>query len=120
MIATDEDALICDFAETYGIFGYRELPVCTAATLAVGLRENSRIKIKLRDEKIDLKTMLLASIADRLGTLVWFQSKDGREGINRPISIVAELQKTKINDDIVVFTSGEDFEKERNRLMKGE
>ena len=37
MIALDQNALICDFAETYGIYNYRALPVSLLATLAVGL-----------------------------------------------------------------------------------
>lgn len=49
MIATDQDALICDMAETYGIFDLQALPVATLATLAVGLRENSRILELLAD-----------------------------------------------------------------------
>lgn len=44
MMATDEDALICDFAETYHIYDYRQLKPSYAATLAAGLREDSRIR----------------------------------------------------------------------------
>ena len=36
MIFTDEEALICDLAETYQIFDYRSLPVRTVATLSAG------------------------------------------------------------------------------------
>ena len=44
MIAADEDALQCDFMETYGVLDYRTLPLHAAARLAVGLRRNSRIR----------------------------------------------------------------------------
>lgn len=47
MMAADEDALACDFAETYGILDMRQLPAGKLATLAAGLRENSRIKLHL-------------------------------------------------------------------------
>ena len=47
MIATDENALLCDLAETYGIFDFNALPVETLAALSFGLRENSRIKRKM-------------------------------------------------------------------------
>ena len=43
MIAIDEDALICDLAETYQIYDYRRLPVQTVAVFSLGLRDNSRI-----------------------------------------------------------------------------
>ena len=120
MISIDEDALVCDFAETYGILDYRGLPVKTMATLAVGLRENSRIKKKIRNEKINAETALLAVIADRLGLLVWHQTKDGAENKNRPASILGSLLEEKRNDDVCVFESGNEFEKERERLMRKE
>ena len=46
MIRFDEDALICDLAETYHIYDYRSLPVKLVATLSAGLRDDSRIKLK--------------------------------------------------------------------------
>ena len=64
MIALDEDALVCDFAETYGIYDVWEYPVDYIATLAVGLRDNSRIKLKAAGLKVDMKTLLIARIAD--------------------------------------------------------
>ena len=58
MVALDEDALICDFAETYHIYDYRRLPVEYAATLAYGLRENSRIRMVQSGLKVELNTLL--------------------------------------------------------------
>lgn len=51
MILTDEDALICDFAETYNVLDYRALPLRTAATLASGLRADARIFESLKKEQ---------------------------------------------------------------------
>ena len=66
MIATDEDALLCDLAETYGIFDLNALPVETLAALSFGLRENSRIKRKMAG-MVEVDAMeLLAVIADNL------------------------------------------------------
>ena len=56
MIKTDEDALICDLAETYQIYDYKSLPAYMVATFSVGLRENSRIKMKLSNQPITLNT----------------------------------------------------------------
>lgn len=64
MIRDDEDALICDFAETYQIYDYRSLPLRLVATLAAGLRENSRIKSA--GAKASVTNTLLAMIADQL------------------------------------------------------
>lgn len=68
MVNLDESALICDLAETYGIYDYRQLPLRTVAVLAAGLRENARIirKKEQVEGQPDLKTQLLAVIADRI------------------------------------------------------
>ena len=45
MLNTDEEALVCDFAETYRIYNYKEIPCKMAAIYAKGLKENARIKM---------------------------------------------------------------------------
>ena len=117
MIKADEDALICDFAETYHVLNYKALPVKLAATLAAGLREGSRIKLKLADMQVSPDTLLLAAIADRLGILVWQKTKDAEKGRNRPRSILESLQPKQT--DVSTFASGEDFIKAREKLLKG-
>lgn len=123
MIATDEDALICDLAETYHIYDYRRLPVQTVAVFSLGLRENSRIKMKLSGSKISLEQSLLASVADRLGILIWQKTKDGSKGNNVPKSILATLNgeaEEKEKSEARLFISGEEFLKERERLLRKE
>lgn len=121
MITADEEALICDFAETYGIYDYRKLPLKTAAILASGLRDNSRIKIKLSGLNAAPETILNAAIADRIGMLVWMQSKDGAKNRNRPASILDKiLNPEKKKEDVTTFATGQDFEDEWNRLLGGE
>lgn len=112
MIRTDETALICDFAETYHILDYRALSLKTAAALASGLPEDSRIMMKITGQRINTKTALLAGILDRLTTLVWFQTEDGHKGRNRPESVLARLTKEPEpdkKDDFVVYESPEAF-----------
>lgn len=117
MITADEEALICDFAETYGIYDYRKLPLKTAAILASGLRDNSRIKIKLSGLNAAPEMILNAAIADRAGMLVWMQSKDGAKNRNRPASILDKiLNPEKEKEDVTTFATGQDFEDEWNRL----
>ena len=69
MIKQDEDALICDLAETYRIYDYRQLPLLQVAVFAYGLRDHLTKKEE-KDEK-----------------------------------------------DYLVFKSGEDFEKYREKLL---
>src|SRR5690554_8050911 len=116
MISEDEDALVCDLAETYKIYDYKQLPATEVAVYSLGLRENSRIKMKLGGQTVPFDIMLLAAIADRLSTLVWFQTKDGQKGRTRPQMLTILLTNTKRENDIEAFSSGEEFEKARKRL----
>lgn len=120
MIHLDEDALICDFAETYHIYDYRQLQPTRAAVFSCGLRENSRIKMKMTDQVVPLEVTLLAGIADRLSVLVWSNTKDGQKGKNRPKFILDSLsKKTPVEKNEIVFNSSEDFEETRRRLLEG-
>lgn len=111
MISANEDALICDLAEVYGIFEYRALPVPLLATLSVGLGEKSRIKKYMSEEKTDKKTMLLAAIVDRLSLLVWLQTEDGKNGTNRPESVLnAILGIVPEESQVEGYETGEEFE----------
>lgn len=120
MIIIDEDALICDMAETYGVFDLYALPAELAATLAVGLRENSRIRTKLNGMEMPLGEYLLAAIFDRVNWLQWSHTKDSEHGYP-PQSILATLleKKEEKKEDYVVFDTSEDFEAARRRIIGG-
>ena len=121
MIALDEDALVCDLAETYQIYDYKQLPLNQVAVFAYGLRDDSRIKQMISDQIVPLETTLLASIVDRLSLSLWLQTKDGQKGVNRPASIAEMLTKNNKEEsderDYLVFESGEDFENYRKALL---
>lgn len=121
MIALDEDALICDLAETYQIYDYKQLPLTQVAVFAYGLRDDSRIKQIMSNQIVPLETTLLASIVDRLSLSLWLQTKDGQKGVNRPASIADQLIKRDKSEndekDYLVFESGEEFENYRKALL---
>lgn len=119
MVVTDESALICDLAETYHIYDYKSLPLSRVAIFAVGLRENSRIKMKMNNLKYPLNTMFLAMIADSLRMMAWMQTKDGASGVNMPKSILSQLlqEESVSNSDVEAFTTPEDFEKRRKEIL---
>lgn len=121
MINVDEEALICDLAETYHIFDYRSLPLLTVGIFACGLREDSRIMMKLSGTKVSLNSMLLSTIADNTSCIAWLNSSDGYKGINRPKSIVKALSEgeSKKGNDIRCFRTGKDFTDEWNRIAGG-
>lgn len=118
MIATDEDALLCDMAETYHIYDMYSFPVLYIATLAKGLsyRENSRIMMSLNGLSVEIKTLLLARICDSSAINVWFQTEDGQKGFNRPQSMVQLLTKQNKKDE-VGFDSGDEFEKKWREIV---
>lgn len=115
MIATDRNALLCDLAETYGIFDIKALPASVLATLSVGLRDDSRIKMKMAGEKIPRGDLMQAAMVDRLSLLLWAKTKDAQHGINRPKSLLEVLMGTQKKGDVQSFDSPEDFETEWKR-----
>lgn len=116
MLSADRDALICDLAEVYGIFDHRALPVSLLATLAVGLREDSRIKRKISGTKLTRMELLTAAAVDRLSMLLWLNTEDGRKGENRPVSVLGTLMGEEPEEKPVEgFETAEEFEAEWTR-----
>ena len=120
MIHTDEDALICDLAETYNIYDYKSLPVQLAATYACGLGDDSRIKRKLSGLTVPIPIMMMASLADSVNALVWLNSEDGHKNRNRPKSILESLlhpDKTE-PEEIETFESSSEFEAYKREILR--
>ena len=108
MIATDKNALICDMAETYKVFDLRALPVPMLATLAAGLRDDSRIKIKLSGAR---------AAADALNFLAWAKTKAAQTGKNRPKSFLnAFTEMPQTHDEVTGYRTPEDFKAAWQRL----
>ena len=122
MINADEEALICDLAETYHIYDYRSLPLHTVGIFACGLRKDSRIVMEVSGLKLTAEQIVLAMIADNTRMIAWLNSSDGAEGINKPKSLVAALIGDESNKESVVetFDSGQEFDDEWKRLTRGE
>lgn len=118
MIKLDEDALICDLAEVYNIFDYKQLPAYRVAVFSLGLSDSSRIKLKLANQTVSFETMLLAGIFDKVSLLFWSKTKDSESNKNRPSSVVEMLNGKQSNTkEVVSFTSGKEFEAERQRIL---
>ncbi|MGK1713544.1 DUF5361 domain-containing protein, partial [Klebsiella pneumoniae] len=73
---------MCDLAEIYHIYDYKQLSPLKIAVFSIGLNEESRIKMKMSGQKLPINTLLLAGIQDRLSMSLWFKTEDGRKGKN--------------------------------------
>ena len=119
MIKTDEDALVCDLAETYQIYDYRRLPVTRVAVFSYGLRDDSRIKMKMNEQVASYEQQVLADIRDRVALLLWSKTKDAQKGKNQPALLSQKLtSSTKNVKDFSSFESGKDFEEARRKLVQ--
>lgn len=116
MMGLDENALICDLAETYGILDYTRVPVQTLGILCSGLRADARIVQKMMGINADMKSILLARIFDGVQLMLWSRTKNPTEA-NRPRSIAETMfQKEQKYEG---YNTGADFMKARAEMLKG-
>ena len=119
MYSNDEDALICDFVEVYHILDWRSIPVKLAATLAAGLRDDSRSKLALIGRRVSLDTQIAAGIYDKLAFLAWTKTKQAQKGQGCPAPITPVLLGgEKEEKKPVGFDSAESFERTRQKLLE--
>lgn len=67
-------------AQYYGVFDFRKIPPATAAVLAAGLPDSSRVKLALSGEKYGFEQRLMMMIYDRVNWLQWSRSKASEHG----------------------------------------
>ena len=108
MLSIDRDALICDLAETYHILDYRALPVTLLATLACGLREHSRIRMKMAGLNYVSPVFMIASIADNISAIQYgmFAKKNTKKP-QMYCDLINDTAEKQVKVDR--FRSGEDF-----------
>lgn len=114
-----EDEMVCDLAETYGIYDYRKFEPLYIATLVSGLRTDSRVVMKMQGVTATNEEILSAMAVDGINTLVWMHTEDAEHGRNRPESIREILLNTKKNKKVASFDTLEDFEKRRQEIING-
>lgn len=115
--------MLCDLAETYHIYDLKQLPLNTVAVFCYGLKNDSRIKMKLRGETHTLTELILAMIYDRVSILQWYQTEDGVQGINPPEQLTSKLlgmdNENNEGSDLLSFDSGSAFDECREKILKG-
>lgn len=117
MLNLDRDLLYCDLVETYGLYDMYSIGLYNLAVLACGLRDDSRIKIKMNKVKTNDTNLILAAILDRLSLLVYAQTEDAKKNRNRPKMLADTLIEHE--DENQGFNSGEDFSKRRKEILNG-
>lgn len=116
MIKTDEEALICDLAETYQIYDYKILPLRTVSTLACGLRENSRIKLKVGGIKnIPPIILVNALIADILNNILHALSGDKRQ-VESLVDMILGIEK---QGQIKSYMTPEEWNEKKKKIIHG-
>ena len=115
MLAADRDAFVCDMAETYHILDIWALSVELLAVLASGLRDNSRIKMKIAGMRyIPLETVL-PQVADRL--MLIYCSMVGIKELPPMITDIMVAEKRKKQE--VGFDTPEDFKSAWEQIARG-
>ena len=114
MMATDADALTCDFAETYHVLDWRSLPMRLAGTLASGLGYDSRIRTALNGTKVPTTTIFLSLMTDALMNIAWQLGGTGE----RPTPLTPLIMESDNEDDYGEMDA-EDFDAWRRSRLEG-
>ena len=89
----------------------RALPVKTVAALTAGLRDSSRIKQKIRKEKLPLDTFLLAVLIDRITDL-----GTGLKIYDKAPSVVELLTGTEKQSRVTAFATPEEWKRKFEKM----
>lgn len=120
IIQVAKNELVCDLAQVYGIFDYKNMPARLIATLAIGLEENSRVMKKLAGQTYNLQEMLLATIADRLSLLIYMQRGDKRAPKPELLTeILAGNKHSKKKTEVTAYLSPDEFEAAKRKILEG-
>ena len=103
--------MICDLAETYHIYNYKECQPLLVGTLVLGLRDDSRVKMFLSGQKQSLDRILMARMVDELSFLSWANSKDGQKNRNRPKSVLQSLLGIEKKEEYATFEDFDEFKR---------
>ena len=116
MLSIDRTAVICDLAETYQIYDYRRMPQRTVATLACGLKADSRIKTKMAGVKIlPPNSLLYALIVDELRVIRYWIMGDKK---NKPVFITDMMANGLPEKETKGFSTADEFEAKRREIIE--
>lgn len=118
----NEDELICDMAEYYHIYDYKNKPVSLIATLSAGLPEDSRSMKKISGQKVSKTELMLACIYDLFSAYIYSMTKDAKYGRNKPSSIAKQWlgleEETKKKEKVKSYATSNDFERAKAQILE--
>lgn len=102
------------------MYDYKSLPVDLVATFVVGLREDSRVMMKLTNRRLDFNQSVGALTFDALNGFIWAHTKDAKRNKNKPKGIYNSIYEDKKDkEEVIAFNSGDDFRERYNKIVKG-
>lgn len=117
----------CDMAETYGVLDVDSIPLRKLATLSAGLREDSRIKMKLTGMRVSFAEYMQALIYDEVAWLKWSHTTIAHDNPESAPDRIAPILMGKSKpvpasqgSKYEAFNSGNDFASRWAELTKGE
>lgn len=120
MLNADEDAVFCDLAETYHLFDWSAVSIPTLARLASGLRDDSRIMLKLSGQRVPIERLLLAMVADNTAYTAWANTKAARDNPEsvpeRIVPIMLGKHTVSNRKAVQSFRTAEEFEAKLAKL----
>ena len=80
-----------------------------AGTLAYGLRPDSRIVMKAANMKAPFSEMVMMRAVDELALIRWLNTKDGKDGVNRPKLLSAMFSDNYAEPEAEGYDTPEEF-----------
>lgn len=117
MLAADQGAVVCDLAEVYQVYDMRAFPPFYVATLACGLRPDSRIKLKLAGLETVPPLVLLGALAvDELRAIRFALLGRGKE---TPV-FVTDVMQGNVQEErhAAGFDTAAEFEARRQAILE--
>lgn len=112
MTVTDEDAVICDFLQYYGITDMKGFGIERQAILACGLPPESRIMRKMSGNRLTTTETLLAALIDSVNAFRYlFTCSKSKHKPQKPDSVLDKLTGKEEAPQCRGFDSAEELER---------
>lgn len=94
------------------------MPPLTVATLLIGLRDDSRVKMHMSDSRLTLNQMMMAAILDELRFLSWTKTKHGKRYDQKRILKALQGEYDTKKDELMSFKTVEEYERYMKRFER--